>query len=119
ATLNESALELIAVTERHQECEVTSLTRRSNQLALDIAPGESHRPFPQVALEVRCRTFLRQATWHIDTANHKLEIAGLLVGANEAPLELYARVGEVNVLYAIAHANEPCSSFRYQSDIPV
>jgi hypothetical protein len=116
--LNNKALELAAVAEGHQECEVTSLTRRSNQLWLEIAPGESQRAFPQVALEVRCRTFLRQLTWQIDTANRKLEIAGLLVGLNETPLELYVRAGEVNVLYTLVNANEPCAPFRYQSEIP-
>jgi hypothetical protein len=118
ATLNDMALELSALALGHQECEITSLTRRSNQLTLNVAPGEAHRPFPHVALEVRCRTFLRQPTWQLDAANCKLEIAGLLVGLNETPLELYVRVGALNVLYVPVHANEPSSPFRYQCEIP-
>jgi hypothetical protein len=118
ATLNDRTLELAAVAEGHQECEITLLVKRSNQLSLDVAAGQRRLPFPQVALEVRCRTFLRQPAWHIDATNCRLAIAGQLVGANETPLELYVRVGEVNVLYTLVHAHESCSPFRYESEIP-
>jgi hypothetical protein len=116
--LNDRALVLTAVAHDHQECDVTSLTRRSNQLTLDISAGRSHQAFPNVALEVRCLTFLRQTTWRIDQNNRRLEISGQLVGVHETPLELYVRVGEVNVFYTPAHANERCSMFQYQSEIP-
>lgn len=117
ATLNEVTLELTAIAEAHQECEITSLARRSNSLALNLPANPAGPAFPQVALEVRCRTFLRQPTWHIDTAHQSLEIGGLLVGANESPLDLYVRVGEVNVLYTPVHADKACSRFRYQIEI--
>jgi hypothetical protein len=116
-TLNGSALDLALVAENHQECEVTWLAKRSNQLALDVPAGQSHQLFPQVALEVRCRTFLRQPAWRIDETSRRLEITGLLVGVNETPLELYVRVGQMNVLYTLVHADQPCSRFRYQSEI--
>jgi hypothetical protein len=117
ATLNDSALELAAIADGHQECEVTSLTQRSNLLALHVAPHQAPEAFPQVALEVRCRTFLRQPAWRLDESRRRFEITGLLVGVNDTPLELYARLGELNVLYALVHANEPSLPFRYESEI--
>jgi len=114
--LNGMALGLTTVAERHQECEVTSLAQRSNALALDLPAGQWQLGYPEVALEVRCRTFLRNAAWSIDTIDRRLEITGLLVGANETPLELYARAGDVNVLYEVVYASQPCSPFRCRSE---
>jgi hypothetical protein len=116
--LNDRALELAGLAPDHQECEVTSLTQRSNQLVLDVPIRQTHERFPEVALEVRCRTFLRHAAWRIDPANGMFEVTGLLVGTDPSPLELYARVGEVNVLYAVVRADQSRSAFRYQSEIP-
>src|SRR5262249_47413382 len=119
ATLNDSGLELVAVARAHHECEISSRVRRSNQLALAVAAVKSGQGFPQVALEVRCRTFLRQPTWHIDRANRCLEVSGLLVGMGEMPLEIYVRIGDQNVLYASVRADQPCSPFSFQSEVPV
>jgi hypothetical protein len=84
------------------EFEVTPLLQPRNELIVDLT-GHGGRCglCGEVALEIRCRAFLRDVRVEIVPGDPlRLAVAGLVVGAADGPLELYVLVGGQTVFYA-------------------
>ena len=98
------------------EVEVTGLLRERNELVVRLhvtEPGSGL--WGEVALEIRCRAWLRGVT--IAMRAGALHLAGETVGHADRPLDLYAILGRTTVIQAIVTPTEAGAPFSLKSDL--
>jgi hypothetical protein len=86
------------------EFEVTHFLQDRNYLQVDVeASGDDSYVWEEVALEIRCRAFLRGVCVSATTVGEKsdLHVLGEVVGTSEETLELYVLLDNATVAYAV------------------
>jgi hypothetical protein len=104
------------------EFEVTELLQERNELVVDVeAPADNGGLWGEVALEVRCRAFLRAVrAWpEFAAGTVRLRVRGEAVGTSERPLELYVLWNRSTIAYGTIQPTAAGQSFDIVSeDIP-
>jgi hypothetical protein len=98
------------------EAEVTALLRPRNELAVEVEGGPGGGLWGEVALEVRCRAFLRDV--RVEPVAGSLQITGTVVGPSDGPLELYAVLGRFTADYAAVTPTPEGTPFRLTAEVP-
>jgi hypothetical protein len=114
-SLNGQALDCRAL---DKEFDVTSLLRERNELIVDIeSADEPVTLWEEVALEIRCTAFLRNARVRarINGGATVLEATGEVISAREEALELYLILDRKSVAYAPIIATLAGVEFRLQA----
>jgi hypothetical protein len=99
------------------EAEITSLLRPRNELVVVVEGGIDGGLWGEVALEVRCRAFLRDI--HVEPVAGALQIRGTVVGPVGEQLELYAVLGRRTAGYATVAATPEGTPFHLDAEVPV
>jgi hypothetical protein len=104
------------------EFEVTELLQQRNELVVDVeAAADTGGLWGEVALEVRCRAFLRtiRAWPEFATGTVRLHVRGEVVGTSERPLELYVLWDRSTIAYGTIQPTTTGRTFDLVSaDIP-
>lgn len=99
------------------EAEVTSSLRDRNELAVELRPGGAEESvWEEVALEIRCRAFLRGIGAVVQPAQDGwlIQVHGELVQEHPGdPLELYALVDDRNQDYQQVRTDESVSPVHF------
>jgi hypothetical protein len=99
------------------EAEITSLLRERNELGVELQPGGADEfVWEELALEIRCRAFLRNigAVVRRTQAGWVIQVHGELVkGQPGDALELYALVDGRNQDYQQVQTDEPVSPVKF------
>jgi hypothetical protein len=104
--------------ERPLEFEVTALLGSRNELVVDVeGPADRGGLWGEVALEVRCRAYLRGVRAWLAGAT-ELRVAGEVVGDADGPLELYLIYERRTVAYAPAAADPAGVPFHLAGEVP-
>src|SRR5262249_6937687 len=98
------------------EAEVTSLLLPRNELIVVVEGGVDGGLWGEVALEVRCRAFLRGIC--VEPTAGALQIRGTVVGPVGEQLELYAVLGRRTAGYATVAATPEGKPFTLDAEIP-
>lgn len=101
------------------ELDITDRVEHRNELELVVRlPVTGDKPWGDVALEVRCRAYLRGVRMRIERAANlaRLQVSGAVIGTAERPLELYALLDGANVLYATVEAAPEGRPFSFISE---
>jgi hypothetical protein len=113
AWLNDTALGRFPG-ERPWEHDITALLRERNELVLDVEGGLGL--CGEVALEVRCRAFLRDVRLKVE--GRELCVSGEVVGPAEGELELYVVCGRSPVGYARVVPGPGGQPFAVRAEVP-
>jgi hypothetical protein len=112
--LNEQLLHNEERTAEPFEVEVTSLLRERNEARVELhQPDAEVADLGNVALEIRCRAFLRNV--QIKVHENRLRISGEVVGDWSEPLELYAVAGRSVVGYEQVTATPAGRAFELET----
>jgi hypothetical protein len=99
------------------EAEVTALLRERNELAVHVEGSGAHRGlYGEVALEVRCRAYLRDVRAYAQPAEcgWVVQVAGAVVSEHPAdPLELYLLIDGKNRDYCQLQSDLPEMPFHF------
>jgi hypothetical protein len=98
------------------EADVTELLHPRNELTVVVEGGVDGGLWGEVALEVRCRAFLRGV--QIEPVVGALQIVGTVVGPVGLQLELYAVLGRRTADYAPVSATPEGTPFQMTAEIP-
>jgi hypothetical protein len=99
------------------ETDVTACLRERNELIVDVEGGTNGGLWGEVALEVRCKAFLRDI--RVESVGGALQITGSVLGPAEGSLELYAVLGRRTADYATVMPSPEGTPFRLVADVPV
>jgi hypothetical protein len=116
-SLNGNSIRLGADGDGRLGAEMTSLLRDRNELAVELRPGEAGEfAWEEVALEIRCRAFLRGIGAVVQPTQDGwlIRVHGELVREHPGdPLELYALVDGRNHEYQQVRTDQPVSPVQF------
>jgi hypothetical protein len=98
------------------EADVTALLGQRNVLDVEVEGGTDGGLWGEVALEVRCRAFLRDI--RVGAVSGALEIRGMVLGPADGPLELYAVLDRRTADYATVIPSPEGTPFCMSAELP-
>jgi hypothetical protein len=114
--LNNASIGGFAAASGSFEAEVTALLGQRNVLHVEVEGSSNGGLWGEVALEVRCRAFLRDI--RVRAVAGALEIEGKVIGPAGESLELYVVLGRHTADYATVIPSPEGTPFRMSAELP-